>query len=98
MWITEHVAGARELFARWAGVLDFQQPPTARPPSRDVQPDTQPTVPVGILGVPFEPLTFKTALARVDAMIESGLPHYLATANVDFLIQARHDVELQRVL
>jgi N-acetylglucosaminyldiphosphoundecaprenol N-acetyl-beta-D-mannosaminyltransferase len=31
-------------------------------------------------------------------MIQSGQPHYLATANVDFLIQARQDIELRRVL
>src|SRR5688572_15196458 len=96
MWITEHVAGARELFARWAGVLDIQLPPEAPPMPKPAQ--NQQAPPIGILGVPFEPLTLGTALDRVDDMIQSGQPHYLATANVDFLIQARHDVELQRIL
>jgi N-acetylglucosaminyldiphosphoundecaprenol N-acetyl-beta-D-mannosaminyltransferase len=31
-------------------------------------------------------------------MVASGQPHYLATANVDFLVQAMHDVELRRIL
>ena len=31
-------------------------------------------------------------------MISSGLPHYLATANVDFVVQASEDVELRRIL
>jgi N-acetylglucosaminyldiphosphoundecaprenol N-acetyl-beta-D-mannosaminyltransferase len=112
MWITEHVAGACELFARWTGVLDLQpavaqpslgaSPPrkTAPPPSVFPQPST-PTrfaPPIDILGVPFEPLTFDAALDRLEVMIESGDSHYVATANVDFLVQARHDIELRRVL
>jgi UDP-N-acetyl-D-mannosaminuronic acid transferase (WecB/TagA/CpsF family) len=31
-------------------------------------------------------------------MILSRRPHYLATANVDFAVQALRDVELQRIL
>jgi len=31
-------------------------------------------------------------------MVSSGEPHYLATANVDFLVQAQQDVELHRIL
>src|SRR5208337_2810750 len=33
-----------------------------------------------------------------DAMIASGQPHYVVTANVDFLAQAWGDVELRRLL
>ncbi|MCS6243016.1 MAG: WecB/TagA/CpsF family glycosyltransferase [Opitutus sp.] len=54
--------------------------------------------PVGLLGVPFENITQAEAVARVDAMIASRRPHYVVTANVDFLVQARHDVELRRIL
>ena len=31
-------------------------------------------------------------------MISSQRPHYLVTANVDFLVQAQDDVELRRIL
>jgi N-acetylglucosaminyldiphosphoundecaprenol N-acetyl-beta-D-mannosaminyltransferase len=54
--------------------------------------------PITILGVPFDNVTSSEALARIDQMIASRKPHYLATANVDFLVQAREDVELRRIL
>src|SRR5438093_589650 len=54
--------------------------------------------PVAILGVPFDSLTQTQALAAIEKMIASGQPHYLATANVDFLVQARRDTELRRIL
>jgi N-acetylglucosaminyldiphosphoundecaprenol N-acetyl-beta-D-mannosaminyltransferase len=54
--------------------------------------------PTAILGVPFDHLTLEEAVRRVEAMIASTQPHYLVTANVDFLVQARHDVELRRIL
>src|SRR5207244_9803567 len=34
----------------------------------------------------------------IERMIESHQPHYVVTANVDFLVQARRDVELRRIL
>lgn len=34
----------------------------------------------------------------VEGMIASGRPHYLATANVDFTVQALEDEELRRIL
>jgi N-acetylglucosaminyldiphosphoundecaprenol N-acetyl-beta-D-mannosaminyltransferase len=37
-------------------------------------------------------------VALIARMISSGLPHYLATANVDFVVQASEDVELRRIL
>lgn len=54
--------------------------------------------PVAVLGVPFHPLTQAGALACLEAMIASRQPHQVVTANVDFLVQARHDVELRRIL
>src|SRR4051812_149341 len=55
-------------------------------------------IPVALLGVPFPPLTLTQTLRRIEQMIASGRPHYIATANVDFLVQARSDIELHRVL
>jgi N-acetylglucosaminyldiphosphoundecaprenol N-acetyl-beta-D-mannosaminyltransferase len=53
---------------------------------------------ISILGVPFDNVTSSEALDRIDQMIASRKPHYLATANVDFLVQAREDIELRRIL
>jgi N-acetylglucosaminyldiphosphoundecaprenol N-acetyl-beta-D-mannosaminyltransferase len=54
--------------------------------------------PIAILGVPFDSVTTSETIEILARMIESGEPHYLATANVDFLVQAAHDVELRRIL
>jgi len=54
--------------------------------------------PVTILGVPFDNVTLDGAVARIGAMIATRRPHYVATANMDFLVQARADVELRRIL
>lgn len=54
--------------------------------------------PVAILGVPFDHVTTPEAIRRIDAMIVSRQPHYVVTANVDFLVQAHRDVELRRIL
>ncbi len=54
--------------------------------------------PVAILGVPFDPVTIQGAVNRIEAMIASRQPHYVVTANVDFLVQAHRDVELRRIL
>src|SRR5436190_22372632 len=54
--------------------------------------------PVAILGVPFDSVTTAETIEIISRMIESGEPHYLATANVDFLVQASEDVELRRIL
>jgi N-acetylglucosaminyldiphosphoundecaprenol N-acetyl-beta-D-mannosaminyltransferase len=56
------------------------------------------TPPIAILGVPFDNITIAETLAIIEQMILSRRPHYLATANVDFLVQARQDVELRRIL
>jgi len=54
--------------------------------------------PIAILGVPFDNVTAAEAVATIEEMIETRQPHYLVTANVDFLAQARADVELRRIL
>lgn len=51
-----------------------------------------------MLGVPFDNVTTAETIALVERMVASGRPHYLVTANVDFLVQALHDVELRRIL
>jgi N-acetylglucosaminyldiphosphoundecaprenol N-acetyl-beta-D-mannosaminyltransferase len=50
------------------------------------------------MGVPFDNVTKAEAVARIEMMIATRRPHYVVTANVDFLVQARRDVELQRIL
>src|SRR6476660_8798056 len=64
-----------------SSILNSQTPMNARPS-------------ISILGVPFDNVTSSEALDRIDQMIASRKPHYLATANVDFLVQAREDIEL----
>lgn len=54
--------------------------------------------PIAILGVPFDNVTTADTIDIIARMIESRRPHYLATANVDFLVQAQRDVELRRIL
>ena len=54
--------------------------------------------PIVLLGVSFDNLTIRETLSRIEEMIVSGRPHYVVTANVDFLAQARRDLELQRIL
>src|SRR5258708_6153516 len=54
--------------------------------------------PVAILGVPFDPVTIDSAIARITQMVLSRRPAYVVTPNVDFLVQARRDAELRRIL
>jgi N-acetylglucosaminyldiphosphoundecaprenol N-acetyl-beta-D-mannosaminyltransferase len=54
--------------------------------------------PIAILGVPFDNVTTAETIQMIEQMVASRRPHYLATANVDFLVQASHDVELRRIL
>jgi N-acetylglucosaminyldiphosphoundecaprenol N-acetyl-beta-D-mannosaminyltransferase len=54
--------------------------------------------PVAILGVPFDSVTTPETLGLVGDMVASGRPHYAATANVDFIMQAVEDAELRRIL
>jgi exopolysaccharide biosynthesis WecB/TagA/CpsF family protein/anti-anti-sigma factor len=54
--------------------------------------------PIALLGVPFDPVTLPGAVHQIAAMVEARTPHYVVTANVDFLVQARRDPELRRIL
>ncbi|MBL9172658.1 MAG: WecB/TagA/CpsF family glycosyltransferase, partial [Verrucomicrobiales bacterium] len=54
--------------------------------------------PIAILGVPFDNVTMDETVEIIAEMIASREPHYLATANVDFVVQAAGDVELRRIL
>jgi exopolysaccharide biosynthesis WecB/TagA/CpsF family protein len=53
---------------------------------------------VRLMNVPFDVVTMPQTLDRIGSMIASKQPHYLATANVDFLVQSRNDTELRRIL
>ncbi len=53
---------------------------------------------IAILGVPFDNVTIQDAIDLIEEMVASRRPHYLVTANVDFLVQAQTDVELRRIL
>jgi len=53
---------------------------------------------IRIMDVPFDPVTMPQTVERIGNMIESRRPHYVATANVDFLVQAGHDAELRGIL
>src|SRR2546430_14857734 len=54
--------------------------------------------PIALLGVPFDNVTMAEAVERIEQMVASRAPHYVVTANVDFLVQARRDIELRRIL
>jgi N-acetylglucosaminyldiphosphoundecaprenol N-acetyl-beta-D-mannosaminyltransferase len=54
--------------------------------------------PIAILGVPFDNVTTADTLRLINQMVVSRQPHYLVTANVDFVVQARSDLELRRIL
>lgn len=54
--------------------------------------------PIAILGVPFDNVTAAETIEAIGRMVASRKPHYLVTANVDFLVQAQEDVELRRIL
>jgi len=55
-------------------------------------------LPIAILGVPFDNVTAAEAVTTIGQMVASRRPHYLVTANVDFLVQAQGDAELRRIL
>ena len=54
--------------------------------------------PMALMGVAFDNITTAETVATIEKMIQSREPHYVVTANVDFLVQARRDVELHRIL
>ena len=54
--------------------------------------------PIAMMGVPFDNVSTSDTIDLIRRMVTSRRPHYLATANVDFLVQASQDVELRRIL
>lgn len=55
-------------------------------------------VPVVLFGVPFHNVTFSEAVEWVVDRVRSGRPGFIATANLDFIVQAQHDEALRNVL
>ncbi len=53
---------------------------------------------VAILGVPIDNVTMTQVLGAIETSIEEGGFHQIATANVDFLINSIHDLELKEIL
>jgi N-acetylglucosaminyldiphosphoundecaprenol N-acetyl-beta-D-mannosaminyltransferase len=53
---------------------------------------------VAVLGVPFDNVTMHEAVALMEEKIEDGGFHQVATANVDFVINAINDPSLQELL
>jgi exopolysaccharide biosynthesis WecB/TagA/CpsF family protein len=54
--------------------------------------------PIAILGVAFDNVTTSEAVAAIEQMVASRRPHYLVTANVDFVVQGQSDADLRRIL
>jgi N-acetylglucosaminyldiphosphoundecaprenol N-acetyl-beta-D-mannosaminyltransferase len=69
-----------------------------QPKFQAIEPKTASAPPVVMLGVPFDNVTTAQTVELVQQMVASRQPHHLVTANVDFLTQALHDVELHRIL
>jgi len=51
-----------------------------------------------LFGVPFHNVTFEEAVQWVVDRVRSGRPGVIATANLDFIVQAQTDTELRNVL
>jgi N-acetylglucosaminyldiphosphoundecaprenol N-acetyl-beta-D-mannosaminyltransferase len=65
----------------------------------EVRTASSPTQPaLAMLGVVFDHVTTQDALQRIEGMVASRRPHYVVTANVDFVVQTLRDVELHRIL
>src|ERR1044071_1296571 len=63
-----------------------------------VSPGSTSRPPLAMLGVPIDNLTTDEAIQKIIEMVDSRRPHYVVTANVDFLVQAQTDIELRRIL
>ncbi len=59
----------------------------------DIQPER-----VMILGVPIDNLTLDEALAQVATFLQQSQPHQVVTVNPEFVMEAQHNPEFQRVL
>lgn len=76
----------------------FSSSPDAERPGPALAAEQACPAPIAILGVPFDNVSMQDALGRIEQMIRARVPHYLVTANVDFLVQAHGDLELRRLL
>ena len=53
---------------------------------------------VALFGLPISNVTMAEAVSRIDAAIQGGGQHQIATANLDFARNALRDPALQRVI
>lgn len=60
--------------------------------------NTSHPVPLVLFGVPFHNVTFEEAIQWAVDRVRSGKPGVIATANLDFIVQAQTDVGLRNVL
>ncbi len=65
-------------------------------PKKSLQGGTLRTVVV--LGIPFNDVSFKDVVDWTEQRVRSRCPGYIATANMDFIMQAWRDPEQQRIL
>jgi N-acetylglucosaminyldiphosphoundecaprenol N-acetyl-beta-D-mannosaminyltransferase len=72
--------------------------PVAAPPQKPEPPRSPAEASIAILGVNLDPVTLDETVQRIDQMVQSRQPHYVVTVNADFLVQARRDAELHRIL
>jgi N-acetylglucosaminyldiphosphoundecaprenol N-acetyl-beta-D-mannosaminyltransferase len=87
----------------WAHELTVGVEPSIKPaPVTDATTEaslaTGVRLPIAMLGVAFDQVTFAEAVKRIEDMVAARTPHYVVTANVDFLVQCQKDVELHRIL
>src|SRR3954447_11204954 len=73
VWTIDHEEAAWEPMLRPPSPVPDPFVPVRRPPSAPL--------PIAMLGVPFDSLTISQTVAQIEAMIESGRPHYVVTAN-----------------
>src|SRR6266567_1745257 len=108
MWVNEDIDGLKLIFAppgkacRRVGASERRSVGASQGAAAPrFHPSTLPRFhapPPVILGVPFDSVSLGDAVRRVEEMIASRRPHYAVTANVDFVVQARRDAELRRIL
>ncbi len=53
---------------------------------------------ITILGIPFDNLDMDGVIKRIDSFVRSGKPHYVATANLNFVAMAYRDPEFMEVI
>lgn len=90
MWTNEQISATTI-------VRGYAEQPVFAPPAAAILREPS-KLPIALLGVAFDNVTIAEALDRIDQMVASRQPHYVVTANVDFCVQAMHDVELRRIL